>query len=32
MSIEYTAERDAGHARGPLGLDYLEIRNINNAY
>ena len=26
------AEREAGHAQGPVGLDYLGIRNINNAY
>jgi phosphoenolpyruvate carboxykinase (ATP) len=29
---EQLAERDAGHAKGPVGLDYLGIRNINNAY
>jgi phosphoenolpyruvate carboxykinase (ATP) len=29
---EPLAERDAGHAQGPVGLDYLGIRNINNAY
>ena len=29
---EQLAERDAGHAQGPVGLDYLGIRNINNAY
>jgi len=29
---ELLAERDAGHAQGPVGLDYLGIRNINNAY
>jgi phosphoenolpyruvate carboxykinase (ATP) len=29
---EGLAERDAGHAQGSVGLDYLGIRNINNAY
>ncbi len=32
MSNSNPAERDAGHARGPVGLDYLGIRNINNVY
>ena len=26
------AEREAGHAQGSIGLEYLGIRNINNAY
>ncbi|MCK4753945.1 MAG: phosphoenolpyruvate carboxykinase [Calditrichia bacterium] len=29
---EPLAHRDAGHAQGPVGLDYLGIKNINNAY
>ena len=32
MGEENLAERDAGHARGPVGLDYLGIKNINNVY
>jgi phosphoenolpyruvate carboxykinase (ATP) len=29
---DYQAERDAGHARSPVGLDYLRIKNVNNIY
>jgi phosphoenolpyruvate carboxykinase (ATP) len=29
---EQLAEREAGHARSPVGLDYLGIKNINNVY
>lgn len=29
---EPLAHRDAGHAQGPVGLDYLGIKNINDAY
>lgn len=29
---ETSVERDAGHAHGPVRLDYLGIKNINNAY
>ena len=32
MNVQYAAEREAGHARGPVGLDVLGIRNINNVY
>jgi len=32
MAEEPLAERDAGHARSAVGLDYLGIRNINNVY
>ncbi len=32
MTDEPLAERDAGHARSAVGLDYLGIRNINNVY
>ena len=32
MAEEKNAEREAGHARSPVGLDYLGIRNINNVY
>jgi phosphoenolpyruvate carboxykinase (ATP) len=32
MTEGQLAERDAGHARGSVGLDYLGIRNINNVY
>ena len=32
MTDDYSAERDAGHALSQFGLDYLEIKNINNAY
>jgi phosphoenolpyruvate carboxykinase (ATP) len=29
---EYQAERDAGHARSPVGLEYLPLKNVNNIY
>ncbi|MFC2088951.1 phosphoenolpyruvate carboxykinase [Calditrichota bacterium] len=32
MPDNFQAERDAGHAKGQVGLDYLGIKNINNAY
>jgi phosphoenolpyruvate carboxykinase (ATP) len=32
MSDHHSAERDAGHFRGPVGLDVLGIKNVNNVY
>jgi len=32
MAEEFEAERQTGHARGPVGLDSLGIKNINNVY
>jgi len=32
MAEEYEAERQAGHARGPIGLEALGIKNVNNVY
>ena len=32
MKEQFLAEREAGRARGPVGLDVLGIRNINNVY
>jgi phosphoenolpyruvate carboxykinase (ATP) len=32
MVDEQSAEREAGHARSPIGLDHLGIRNVNNVY
>jgi phosphoenolpyruvate carboxykinase (ATP) len=32
MIEEQRAEREAGHARSVIGLDYLGIRNVNNVY
>lgn len=32
MPENFQAERNAGHAKGPVGLDYLGIKNINNVY
>jgi phosphoenolpyruvate carboxykinase (ATP) len=29
---DYQAEKDSGHARSPVGLDYLRIKNVNNVY
>ena len=32
MKEGFQAEREAGHAKGPVDLDYLGIKNINNVY
>jgi len=32
MAEGFQAERDAGHAKGPVDLEYLGIKNINNVY
>lgn len=32
MPDEFEAERQAGHARGPVGLEDVGIKNINNVY
>ena len=32
MAENYQAEREAGHAKGPVDLEYLGIKNINNVY
>ncbi len=32
MAKEQIAQREAGHARSSVGLDYLGIKNINNVY
>lgn len=32
MTKDVQAEREAGHAKGPVDLDYLGIKNINNVY
>ena len=30
MADDFEAERQAGHARGPVGLEGIGIKNINN--